>query len=159
MSDLTPSPRSPWIRRLLFGALVGFLVLGPFYRQVMGGKSPLFRNWIMFAGYGLDICTVQYEQMNEDGTLTPLNRLELLGYESLAEAPRSTRRLKSIQAAESQGRRICQRLDTDKPDVRLFARCASRKGWRRASKGTNNLCANMRTKKRRSKPLPTGRLP
>ena len=128
------------LRLAAFAALVAFMFGGPFYRQVLDGRSKYFRNWVMFHGFGRDICDVEYRHHKADGSVEVLDWATTLEYRSWLHAPRSVRRLKKVDDARRLGRRICTRLDPDERDLRLHARCGSRQGWKPADDGEENLC-------------------
>ena len=48
-------PEAPPARRLIFGAVAAFILLGPALPQVFGVYNPLFRPWVMFSGVGLGL--------------------------------------------------------------------------------------------------------
>jgi len=136
-----------------FAAVAAFMFGGPFYRQALGERSKYLRNWVMFHGYGRDICAVEYRHHKADGAVEVIDWTELLGYESWLHAPRSVRRLKKEDDARRLGRRVCTRLDPDERDLRLHARCGSRAGWKPAPAGEENLCVyTSKTKRPPKKP-------
>jgi hypothetical protein len=71
-----------------------------------------FGGWLMFAGYGADVCIVEYfsaENLSSDSTSrrTPINRFRHFGYHSVADAPNSLRIIRSIPQALEIGKRLC----------------------------------------------------
>lgn len=126
--------------------------VGPCYRQAFNGKGNLpfdqqfdrriFRQWVMFSGYGTDICDVRYSQVDADGNKTKLDRFEVLGHESWLEAPKSLKRITSEGVAVGWARKLCGVIEREQedPDVRLVARCGTHKGWRWVRNGKQNMC-------------------
>ena len=128
-----------WVRALIVVALSLFMAGGPFYRQVLGGKNKLFRPWVMFTGFGRDICDVEYIRMTPEGP-EPLDRFALLGKDRWSMDARSTRRIGSPRAVRAMGKRLCRAIDIENPDIRVFSRCGSYRGWRPDAAGEENLC-------------------
>ena len=128
------------LRGLIFVLVAGWMIGGPMYRQVFNGRSRIPRSWVMFTGYGAgEVCDVRYTLKTAEGE-APLDRYAVLGHDTPRSAPRSVRRVENKKAAQSLGRRLCRALESD-ADVRLYARCAHRKGWRVVDQGLENLCA------------------
>jgi len=155
--------RKGW-RITLFVLFAAFMSFGPCYRQALNGRGDLplglkvdrrlFRQWVMFSGFGTDICDVRFTQKMSDGSEVPLDRFELLGEPVWAQSSRSIRRLKTPDRAVHMGRQLCGvlRRDQDAPDVRVVARCGSKSGWRPQLAGEQNVCelpANWRAKKKK----------
>ncbi len=142
--------RNPWkirLRMVVFTLLIGWMVGGPCCRQVLHVNTPVFRQWVMFYGFGRDICDVEYQLRAADGSTVELDRFEVLGEEDWHSAPRSLKRITSLQAAEAVGRKLCRALEA--PDVRLYARCGHYRGWRTAATGEENLCEGAKRWRRR----------
>ena len=55
--------------------------------------------WVMFAGFGLQVCTVDYSLVRPDGTRQGLDRFAVLGVEEWRDGPRSLWRVPSGEAA------------------------------------------------------------
>ena len=47
-------------RQAFFVVFSAFLLLGPALPQVFKVYTPAIRRWVMFSGYGTDICEVRY---------------------------------------------------------------------------------------------------
>lgn len=133
-----PRPRDA-LRLLLLGLGALYLGAGPLVSQVLGHKSDLLPQWVMFTGFGLDVCTVDYRQVDEDGGSIHLDRFAVLGYDRPRDAPRSTWRVQSADEADRIGRRMCKKRSG--ADIRVKARCARRSGWKTERKADTNLCA------------------
>ena len=135
------SPQTIFLRGLIATLLAAWMIGGPFYRQALGGKSKIPRSWVMFTGYAVgEVCDVRYT-LRQDGEESPIDRFSVLGYSSPHSAPKSIRVIDKKKSAVSIGRRICGRIDVEDADVRLYARCATRRGWRVVSEGQEDLCA------------------
>lgn len=124
-------------RLVLVVGIVGFLAGSPFYRQVIGGKNPAMRGWVMFSGYGTDYCQVAFHERGPDRD-ERLDRLAVLGHDALWDAPREVRRLKSEKQVRRQARQLCRELPGI--DLRADARCATRRGWKRVMAREEDLC-------------------
>lgn len=141
----TPAANPPWtlgstLRLVVFLALAGAMIGQPLVRQGLERKTPKWvRSWQMFVGFGTDICDVRYAQVQPDGSRRPVQALEVLGYDSRREAPRSVWRITSEEGIDNLGRRLCRELGPG-TDLRVEARCASRKGWRPTHDGSEPLC-------------------
>ena len=139
-------------RILLFCSIAAFMSFGPCYRQAFNGQGELpfglevdrrlFRQWVMFSGYGTDICDVRYYPLDAEGNEEPVDRFEVLGHESFARAPRSIRRLKKPSNVIEMGKRLCRviRRERGPVDLRVVSRCGSRRGWIPKHDGGENLC-------------------
>lgn len=150
-------------RLVLFCLIAFFMSFGPCYRQGFNGKGDLpfglevdrrlFRQWIMFSGYGTDICDVRYFQVDSEGNEEPVDRFEVLEYPVFSKAPRSVRRLKKPANVVEMGRRLCRALRRDQisVDLRVVSRCGSKKGWISRHRGDENLCTMPRAVPRERK--------
>lgn len=130
----------------------GFISFGPCYRQAFDGRGELplglevdrriFRQWVMFSGFGTDVCDVRYTQQMSGGEALFVDRFELLDHPVWAKAPKTLRRIKSAPAAASIGRQLCRVLEREKDfvDLRVTARCGSKKGWIQQLDGEENIC-------------------
>jgi hypothetical protein len=126
-----------WARGFVFVVLAAIIVLGPFDRQVLGGRSEWFRAWRMFRGNSIGICDVRYVRHTEQGD-EPIDRFEVLGYDVWAEAPREIRSIRENKL-DDVTRRICRALPG--ADVRVTARCAEQAGWKKKRSPDRNACA------------------
>ena len=133
---------------------------GPCYRQAFDGDGDLglgvevdvrmFRQWVMFSGFGTKVCDVQYYEGLPNGALKPINRFDFIGYPKTWKSKRSSRVISSPERAVHRARQICSRMrsqrddicessalentaDCVKPDVRLDVRCGHQEGWKQAS--------------------------
>lgn len=135
------------LRGLVFAVLGAFLMGGPLLRQGLGLRNPYLPQWVMFVGYGLDVCAVRYAQRGDDGALQTLDRFALLGHPDWASAPRSVKRVSDLQGGERLGRQLCGALGAG-ADVRMSLRCAARTGWTTVAADETDLC------RRAAKPRP-----
>jgi len=155
-----------WVRGALFLALLAQIWGGPFARQVLHARHPSTRQWTMFSLKGLGIMAVEYRVRAADGTERVLDRYALLGHTAARNAPRSVRRIENPRQAFQVARRLCKALQNRpqdpvaQPDVRLHARKSTRRGWKVAVAGEQNVCVaklpdrphKKRKKKRARKP-------
>ena len=146
MSPTAQAPPPPavsagtlWVRGVVFAVVAAFLVGAPLLRQAAGVRNPYLPQWVMFVGYGLDVCAVRYSQLGEDGALHELDRFDVLGHPTWVEAPTSVKRVSDLQAGERLGRQLCKALGPG-ADVRMSLRCAARTGWTVQAEDERNLC-------------------
>ena len=133
--------RRGWSLRL--GVLVllgGWIALSPAYRQVLGGDSEWFPRWVMFHGFGRNVCDVTFFTVAEDGTRRErIDRFEVLGRSRSWSENKSLVRMNDKAAVAKVGRRLCRAMEPD-TDLRAVARCGSRGKWRTRFNGRINLC-------------------
>jgi hypothetical protein len=123
----------------LFACIALFIIAGPGIRQIGGSKSVVFRNWVMYSGFGRKFCQVDYFTMTDSGEKFAVNRFELLNATPWYKASRSIRRIPDKKSVENMGRRLCARLPKGS-DLRVVSRCASRSYWKPAHDGSTPLC-------------------
>jgi hypothetical protein len=127
------------LRATLWLGLVLWIVGGPLATQVFGFNVPGVRRWLMFIGYGKDICDVRYTVPGQE---EPFDRLRTLGFDNDWDVPRKDKMLADAKAVERQGREICRTLNLDVLHVQ--ARCGIHRGWRPIGKpawpADKNLC-------------------
>lgn len=142
---MPPNPAAPrWLlpaRAAVAAVVAAYLLLGPAVAQVAGVRAAALPEWVMFAGFGLEVCKVRYARVHEDGGQTPLDRYRLLGFEGRLDAPRSLWRVPDAAAALQIGQRLCRATGEPDPDVRVWASCATRGGWKEPHRGDRNVCA------------------
>jgi len=128
------------LRGLVFVLAAAWMIGGPLYRQVLNGASKIPRSWVMFTGFAAgEVCDVEYRLRAGDGE-SVLDRFAVLGFDDRWDAPNSVRRLPKKKNAIRLGERLCRTIAVSDPDIRLYARCAHRKGWRTVASGRENLC-------------------
>ena len=128
---------------LVFVLLTAWMVGSPGYRHFVNHDAEYIRWWMMFYGFGRDVCDVQYRLVTPEkprGKI--LDRYAVLGT-TRSEASRPIVHIRNQQAAINLGKRLCRSLEetTVSPDVRMRGRCGHYKGWRRFARGRKNLCA------------------
>ncbi len=148
---------SGWKLRLgVLLLLGGWIVLSPAYRQVFDGKSTWAPRWVMFHGFGRNVCDARFFEMVDDAEGKPrrkkLDRFEVLGKEKDWLTNKRLVRMDNKSAVETVARRLCRALGPG-ADVRALARCGSRGHWRAKLDGKSNLC---RSKPRSPRNLPGG---
>ncbi|WP_320667004.1 hypothetical protein [Prochlorococcus sp. MIT 1307] len=97
-------------RFLIFLFAITFMVTGPFYRQVIGNSNPYLRPWIMFHGWGHQICDVQFSVSTEDGNRTAIDPYSYLDSHSWWKAPKRLKNLNKPSEVKAQANKICERL-------------------------------------------------
>jgi hypothetical protein len=128
------------LRALVFVLLAVFMLVGPFFPQVLGKRAPFIRQWTMFSKVGLGLADVMFSVRQPDGTYVPVDHYALLGYDRWWEAPHSLRRIKGVEGVEKTARRLCRRLGPH-ADLRARVRVAYRSGWHvELMEADRNLC-------------------
>lgn len=127
-------------RAAVFTAVAGFIVAGPIWKQGLHRPSDVLFQWVMFTGFGLDVCDVRFVEVAEDGSRSRVDRYAVLGYDDPAAAPASVKKMKDLAAVKGVARRMCKKLP-EGTDLRARVRCAARTGWKSVSQAEENLCA------------------
>lgn len=140
--DASPAPRR-WGRLAVFVLAATYMLSGPVYRQVGWWKvvpalhayRPVTRDalwmrpWMMYRGWGVDLCDVDFHTVLDDGTEAPVDRLSLLGYDGWWAAPLKQRRLRDPDAVRRQAKDVCAKMPVGLP-LYVDARCgAPGRGW------------------------------
>ncbi|MEW6144875.1 MAG: hypothetical protein AB1598_07655 [Thermodesulfobacteriota bacterium] len=132
------------IRTALFFIILAWMTLGPAYRQVLGGSSPVFRQWTMFREYGTGLHKGEglidaAFYVAADGKLEEINRFEILGYDKPKRAPDEVFKIVGKPGIERVSARLCRHLG-DNADLRVKARMATSDGWMTLYNAEKNLC-------------------
>jgi hypothetical protein len=61
--------RRPILRLLAFSAIAAFIIVGPFYEQVLGQSTFVFRSWRMYSTRGLGVIDAKFYELAENGEL------------------------------------------------------------------------------------------
>lgn len=125
------------IKNLFLIILSLYILFSPAAKQVFGYRTHWIREWVMFHGYGVDICAVNFYDSSY-GKYDKISRIEALGYKSYYQAPLSVRRLRTKNEVYRQARQICYRNKLQ--DLRADIKCGSRSGWVDVEKSERNLC-------------------
>lgn len=125
------------VRATLLLILGLYLLVGPIGRDVLGYKLPRgFQRWVMFAGIARNTCQVRFSQVQPGGAPVPIE-----------VGPRNGKRWRLLRKQlPSLIRKVCAqaRRAGHAADVRLEARCGSRRRWIVEHDGTTNVCATRR---------------
>jgi hypothetical protein len=132
-------------RFVIFLTFSLYIVVGPFFSQVLGYDSKIFRKWVMFTDAGKNIIEVNFYLRNE-GVETKIDIFTILGYNSRQDAPRSLKRIKSKKEAMRVAKRLCGKFRFKK-DVRMYGRRGSRSHWIVFADGKRNICESIKKKK------------
>ena len=124
---------------VLFG---GWIAFSPAYRQVFDGRSTWFPRWVMFHGFGRDVCDVRFFE-GAGKKLTPLDRFEVLDRERSWSTNKSLVRMGSPVDIDRVTRKLCKALGSE-ADVRGYARCGSRGEWKVKRRPKSNACPTVR---------------
>ena len=68
-----------YLRRIVFLGLASFIVISPFFPQVLKVGSPWIRPWTMYAGVGSGLLKGDFTLQFENGRVETLSPLEALG--------------------------------------------------------------------------------
>ncbi len=115
-------------RAVAFTLLMLYVVFGPFYKQVLKGKSDAFRAWQMYHTRGIGICDVEFYIRHLDGCIEHIDHFKILGYDKLLKSHHSARRIMREQGVLEMGQRMRQKVG-DTADLRVNARIGTRDGW------------------------------
>jgi hypothetical protein len=129
------------LRRLLLGLCAVYLLIGPIGKQLFGARVPNgFQTWRMFAGTARDTCQIRVTAASAAGDVRVLE-LE----------PASSGKRWRVLRAQLPGirRRICHQARRELgpgADVRLEARCGSRRRWVIEDDGSVEVCRTVTRK-------------
>jgi hypothetical protein len=128
------------LRLTVFCVIALFMILGPLYRQVLGGEHWFFRPWIMFTETGNDIVLAEFYEISADGKRARLDRFKILGYSDPDRAPRKVREIRNIDELGQVEDILCERLGPN-AHIEVTARIAKRQGWQNLHRETlGNIC-------------------
>jgi hypothetical protein len=133
----------PWrvrLRRAAFLLVLAFEALGPAYRQVLHGRNPLFRNWVMYRGMGYGVVDVTFRRRLPDDTEVEVDRFGVLGYDRPRAAPTTVWRIEGMDGTRAVAAELCRVLGPG-TDLRAYAHMASATGWTPILAGEDDLCA------------------
>ena len=116
-------------RVVAFTLLMLYVVFGPFYTQVLKGKSNLFRAWQMYHTRGIDVCDVQFYIRHPDGRIEHIDHLQVLGRDKLLRSHHHSRRIMGETDVLRVGQHIRQKVGAA-VDLRVNARIGTRDGWK-----------------------------
>ena len=123
---------SRWItvcRVVVFSLLMLYVVFGPFYKQVLKGKSRAFRSWQMYHSRGLGICDVEFYIRHPDGRIEYIDHFKILDYNKLRKLHHHSRRIMGEEGVLKVGQRLRQKVG-NVVDLRVNARIGTREGWK-----------------------------
>ena len=115
-------------RAIVFTLLMLYVVFGPFYKQVLKGKSTAFRSWQMYHLRGLGICAVEFYIRHPDGRIEHIDHFKTLDYDKLRSLHHHSRRIMGGKGVLKVGQRIRQKVG-GAADLRVNARIGTRDGW------------------------------
>jgi len=131
---------SRWQWRLLLFLLLGsWMMGGPAYRQVFEGRSFWFPRWVMFHGFGKEICDARFYSVAANGTMGLIDRYAVLDRPRSWSTNRALVRMKNPGQVRSVARQLCSALGSD-ADVRVLARCGSRGEWQTRIRLQDRFC-------------------
>ena len=129
-SGKPPESRGVLVSRgIIFMLVLLYITIGPFYKQVLHGKSDVFRSWQMFHNRGLDVCDVEFYLHHPDGRTEKMDYFKILGYDDFLKAPHDLRRVRGENGVLYVGQLIRQNVGNE-VDLRVNARIATREGWK-----------------------------
>lgn len=128
------------LRLATFLCVAAVLVGGPFYVQVLGGKTRLVRGWKMYAGRATDWCFVHYVEIGAEGERTPLSRLDTLGIHPGSHDWNEQRVLRTRDEALLEGKRLCRALGAG-ARVGFSMKCGDgAQGWTLVEQDSGDVC-------------------
>ena len=116
-------------RVVAFTLLMLYVVFGPFYKQVLKGKSRAFRAWQMYHIRGLNICDVEFYIRHPDGRIEYIDHFKVLGYDKLLKLHHHSRRIMGGKGVLEVAQRLRQKVGAT-VDLRVNARIGTRDGWK-----------------------------
>ncbi len=116
-------------RAVVFALLMLYVVFGPFYKQVLKGRSRAFRSWQMYHTRGIDICAAEFYIRHPDGRIEHIDYFKILEYNKLLKLRHSARRIMGEKGVLKVGRRLRQKMG-NVVDLRVNARIGTRDGWK-----------------------------
>ena len=116
-------------RAVAFTLLMLYVVFGPFYKQVLKGKSDAFRAWQMYHTRGIGVCDVEFYIRHPDGRIEYIDHFKALGYDKLLKLHHYSRRIRRAKGVLEVGQRMRQKVG-DTADLRVNARIGTREGWK-----------------------------
>lgn len=125
-------------RLVVFVLLAAYIAVGPAFKQLYGGRSPLVRGWVMYRAYGTAGCDVRFYQRTETGDVR-LDRFALLEEGPWYDMPVEQRRITSRAEVQAITRDLCNALGPG-ADLRIDARCGGIDGWQTFASREANLC-------------------
>lgn len=137
-------PFAVHLRTVALLLLTTWIVGGPLYRQVFGGKSKWVRAWVMFKTKGVGAVSGTLYVRDAAGEDQPLDRFELMGepepYGMFDDRPPTWLwKVREEEGFSKLTKRLCRALGPD-ADLRADARIATKKGWETLSERERNLC-------------------
>ncbi len=114
--------------RAVFFVVAAWILLGPVYRQVLGGTNPVFLRWVMFSRGLYDLLDVRLFEVRQG------QRFRVEGL----DAARFVEEREVVETA----RRLCEARG-DGADVRAVVRRMTDDGWIVARPGDENLCTGV----------------
>ena len=128
------------LRGVVFCLIASMMLWGPFYRQVLFGRSVIFQRWAMYPNNKhRHLYAVEFRIRTQAGEV-PIDHFKLLGIPRGRHV--SPPHLWKI-ARESDLWELVQRIcDASGPeaDIRLYARLVTYAGWSPVAQGERNIC-------------------
>lgn len=129
------------LRTLVFLAVCGVILGGPFYHQVLGGTSAWLRPWGMYHGNGINTVTVEFE-WHRNGTWEPFDVVPELKAR-LGIAPQELLRIDNEAALAKVKLLVCHAFPHAR--MRFSAHQADRvEGWRTLAEREPLACPRAR---------------
>jgi hypothetical protein len=141
-TDAIPARSAAAMRRTVragaFAAFAALIWLGPFASQILQIKHPLLRPWTMFSGVGVGILKGEFLALADDGAVTRLTPLQVLGRDRYP-VTRSTEfplRIGKIEDLRSFAARFCE---TRSARLSFDGRVGGYQGWQALQ--ADDICA------------------
>lgn len=147
VESVSPETRArvaSWARLIGFVVLAAWIVGGPIYKQLLGGKTKWVRPWVMYSGNSVGVVAARFETVDKKGRRKPLDHYELLDATppfSFDERPdKSVSMIRTKAKFQKLVDRICRKLRR-RTELRAVARIGRKGGWKPLEDGERNLCA------------------
>jgi hypothetical protein len=127
------------MRGFWFALIALWMFVGPIVTQGFHTFVPVFAAWHMFGSRARDLVELELARREPDGTLVPIQRMEVLGQGDPRRLPAARQRIVGEAELTRALRELCVKLPRG-TDLRVKARIAERSGWRTLMTGDVNAC-------------------
>ncbi len=143
-----------WVTQVRYGVIVtlaSFILLGPAYRQVLGGTNAFMPKWTMFSGMALNFFELGLKARRDEAdqwqavSLPPLTRPASRTADGPI-VPITAARLRTLREVEGTLRKVCAESRED-AELEVTLRKADRAlGWKKMGDSKQRSCAELLSK-------------